>query len=258
MAELLFRLLVLLLADCLGSREQTDRTVLILSAAALATGNDTPQTMSLSSLFSLGAVFVLAQLALFGGATLTSAFLVTLPLPSVPSLRIISIDSSALFARSKKNKDNSWLQEFSIASGEIIDPYAVLKVARSASRSDIRQQYIQLSRRYHPDSTRMRNSDILPGNCNNMDEVRDQWERIKLSYEILTDPKRRKKFDRHSMIADPGEAVKRAAIDAALSGVTGVGKGIFNMGVFAVRSIANNAQIANEQRNATTDKNVNP
>lgn len=210
--------------------------------------------MSLSSLSALGAVFVLAHMTFFG-ATSTTAF-VTLPLPSVPSLRIISIDDSALFARSQKKEDNSWLQEFSIASGEIIDPYAVLKVARSASRSDIRQQYIQLSRRYHPDSTRMRNSDILPGKCNNLDEVRDQWERIKLSYEILTDPKRRKKFDRHSMIADPGEAVKRAAIDAALNGVTGVGKGIFNMGAFAVRSIANNAQIANE-RNATTDKNLN-
>jgi len=33
----------------------------------------------------------------------------------------------------------------------------------------------------------------------------------KLSYKILTDPKRRRKIDRHSMIADPCEAVKSAA-----------------------------------------------
>jgi DnaJ-domain-containing protein 1 len=87
------------------------------------------------------------------------------------------------------NNDNSnektsfWLKDFSIASGEVIDPYAVLKVARKADGSLIRQSYIEQSRRYHPDGARHRK--LLPGSCNSIEEVRDQWERIKLAYEIL-------------------------------------------------------------------------
>ena len=72
-----------------------------------------------------------------------------------------------------------------------------------------------------------------------------QWERIKLSYEILSNRKMRTRYDRNTVIADPSAAVKRAAVDAAGGAAVGVatyvgkgmfavGKGLFSMGAKAV------------------------
>jgi DnaJ-class molecular chaperone len=72
---------------------------------------------------------------------------------------------------------------------------------------------------------------------NNLDEVRDEWERIKLAYEILKDKKTRKRYDRHEMIVDPKAAIGRAASDAAWNGIKGLGKGMFDIGAFAVNQI---------------------
>jgi hypothetical protein len=77
-----------------------------------------------------------------------------------------------------------------------------------------------------------------PSLCsNNLEEVRDEWERVKLAYEILRDPRTRKRFDRHEVLADPGAAVGRAAAGAALSGLAGVGSGLFAVGAFAFGKI---------------------
>ena len=62
---------------------------------------------------------------------------------------------------------------------------------------------------------------------NNLDDVADHWERIKLSYEILMDSRTRIRYDRHEMIADPGAAMKRAALDTVGKGIRGMGKGLF-------------------------------
>ena len=131
------------------------------------------------------------------------------------------------------------LQEFSIASGEIINPYDILKVSRKATRDEIRASYIKQSRRYHPDAFRngKGNNNILPGSCNNLDDVRDQWERIKLSYEILSNPKTRRRYDRHDILSDPNAAMQRAIVNAAFDGISNVGKGIFGVGAFAVQAI---------------------
>lgn len=75
---------------------------------------------------------------------------------------------------------------------------------------------------------------------NDLDDVREEWERIKLSYEILSDKKTRQRYDRHAMIADPQGAMSRAAINAVGKGITGLGQGLFNVGVFAVRQMTNN------------------
>jgi DnaJ-class molecular chaperone len=133
---------------------------------------------------------------------------------------------------SKFGDDTFLLSGFKTASGEIINPYKVLKISRKATRDQVRQAYIGLSRRYHPDGAR--NRDLLPGSCNNLDDVRDQWERIKLSYEILSDKKMRMKYDREEALSDPGAAIKRAAVTAAVDGFVGLGKGIFDAGAFAV------------------------
>jgi len=134
---------------------------------------------------------------------------------------------------------NFWLQDFETATGEVINPYDVLKIKRSAELSDIKKSYRNLSRRYHPDAAMRR--DILPGKCNNMDDVREEWERIKLSYEILSNKRSRMKYDRHEMVKDPGEAMKRAALDAVGKGISGVGSGLWGIGSFALKKILKEA-----------------
>jgi DnaJ-class molecular chaperone len=71
---------------------------------------------------------------------------------------------------------------------------------------------------------------LISCHSNNQDEVRDQWERCKLAYEILSDNRIRKKYDRHEVIADPSSAFKRAAMDATGNAIKGVGTGMFNVG----------------------------
>jgi len=61
----------------------------------------------------------------------------------------------------EEDSKNFLLEEFSIHTGEIVNPYRTLKVSRDANRSDIRKAYIGLSKRYHPDGVRHR--EILPG-----------------------------------------------------------------------------------------------
>lgn len=125
--------------------------------------------------------------------------------------------------------DNKLLDDFRTSWGEFIDPYKTLKVNRDSPIKEVKKAYYSLSKRYHPDG-RYRFKGILPGSCNNMEEVRDEWERIRMSYEILSDKRLRKKYERNTAIADPQEAVKRAAMDAAWNGVTSVGKGVFDIG----------------------------
>jgi DnaJ-class molecular chaperone len=133
-----------------------------------------------------------------------------------------------------------WLDEFKAPCGEILDPYRTLKIRRQANSDEIKKAYRELSKRYHPDTQRFR--DVLPGSCNNLDDVRDEWERIKLSYEILRNPRSRKRYDRHEVLADPGAAVGRAvreaAIDAVGKGLSGIGSGIFKVGALALEKFS--------------------
>lgn len=128
------------------------------------------------------------------------------------------------------------LKQYATATGEIVNPYQILKVPRDAEKRVIRDAYRKLSKQYHPDRVRFR--EILPGKCNNFDDVRDEWERIQTSYEILSDEKTRKRYDRHEFVADPGAAIRRAAVGAAATGVSSIGKGLFSMGASAFERIA--------------------
>lgn len=130
------------------------------------------------------------------------------------------------------SKEKNWLMEdFRTADGKIIDPYLTLKLGRDASRTEIRNTYRNLSKKYHPDAVRYRT--IMPGNCDTLEDVRDEWERIKLSYEILSDKKLRLKYDRQSALNDPGKAIGRAAFDTVGWGVTLLVKGVFSIGKHA-------------------------
>lgn len=133
-----------------------------------------------------------------------------------------------LQAKIGTDTENFLLEEFKMYNGELLDPYQILSCHRSAERKEIREKYISLSRRYHPDV--VMHKDVLPGSCNNLEDVRDQWERIKMAYEILSNKRSRKRYDRHETISDPKAAMQRAAADAAGNAAKGLGKGIFNAG----------------------------
>lgn len=144
--------------------------------------------------------------------------------------RISSTGCAATRAReSDQAEETSFLMKgFSTASGEIVNPYKVLKVSRDASRIEIRKAYRKVSKRYHPDM--VRHKEILPGNCNNQDDVESEWERIQISYNILSEKKTRMQYDRHEVIANPGAALQRAVMGAAVAGIVGIGTSIFHVG----------------------------
>ena len=143
------------------------------------------------------------------------------------------------------------LRDFVMYNGEVLDPYSVLKISRRADTPTVKEAYRRLSRLYHPDARRYR--DILPGSCNNEVEVRDQWERINMSYRILSDPVQRRKYDRHEALADPGQALRRAAAQAAWSGVVTAGKGLWTVGSHAIMTLVQHAE---NVATITTTKNT--
>jgi len=128
----------------------------------------------------------------------------------------------------KVDEVNFLMKQFTTSSGEIVNPYKILKVPRKAERKEIREAYRSLSKKFHPDI--VRHSKYLPGNCKNHDDVEAHWERIQISYNILSEKKTRMQYDRHEMIHDPGAAMQRAMLGAAVSSVMGIGKGIFHVG----------------------------
>jgi len=122
------------------------------------------------------------------------------------------------------------LADFSTNSGELIDPYKTLKVSRTATTSEIKVSYRALMKKLHPDKQKFR--DILPGSCNSLDEVEEEFERVKIAYEILSNKKRRMQYDRNTAIADPGAAMARAATDATLNMVgAGISAGFEGLGM---------------------------
>ena len=153
---------------------------------------------------------------------------ISAPLPAATSSADAGDDSTS------SRLEKRLLDDFRIAGGEVVNPYRILNVSRNADRQEIKAAYRTLSRKYHPDGILQRNDGILPGRCNDMDDVREEWERIKLSYEILTDRKLRIRYDRNSALADPAAAVGRAALETIGWGLSGVGKGLVEVGKMAL------------------------
>ena len=72
------------------------------------------------------------------------------------------------------------------------DPYAVLGVDRKASADDIKKAYRKLARRYHPD----RNPDDTA--------AEERFKEVQAAYDILSDPDKRKQYDRGGIFFGTG------------------------------------------------------
>ena len=80
------------------------------------------------------------------------------------------------FGQRTASEASRFLADFRTANGEIIDPYRALKLPRSATLEEIKTRYRKLSRKLHPDA--VSTSGVLPGRCSNLDEVREEWEKV--------------------------------------------------------------------------------
>ena len=65
------------------------------------------------------------------------------------------------------------------------DPYAILGVAKSASDEDIRRAFRRLAKELHPD--------LNPANRARTEE---RFKKVSQAYELLSDPQKRRAFDR--------------------------------------------------------------
>ena len=103
------------------------------------------------------------------------------------------------------------LIDYKTSRGETLNPYAVLKVSQDATTKMIKQSYYKLSKTYHPDGRFYLFRDILPGNCETLQDVEYEWEKIKNAKDILTNNKTRVRYDRLMALLHPQDAILRSA-----------------------------------------------
>lgn len=56
-----------------------------------------------------------------------------------------------------------------------------------------------------------------------MEDVRNYWEKINFSYDVLSDVRMRARFDRNSALEDPGAALGRMVLSTMGWGIKSVG-----------------------------------
>jgi curved DNA-binding protein len=80
---------------------------------------------------------------------------------------------------------------------EFIDYYNVLGISRDASTEDIKKAYRKLARQYHPDT----NPDA---------QANKKFQQINEANEVLSDPEKRKKYDKYGKDWQHGDAYENA------------------------------------------------
>lgn len=91
------------------------------------------------------------------------------------------------------------------------DYYDVLGVSRSASEKEIRQAYRKLARQYHPD--------LNPHDK----QAEAKFKEIGQAYEVLSDPEKRKLYDRWGPDFEKYEQARKAGAGAGATGFGGAG-----------------------------------
>src|SRR3954454_3594861 len=81
---------------------------------------------------------------------------------------------------------------------EIVDYYKILGVDKNAGESDIKSAYRKLARKYHPD--------LNP----NDKEANKKLQQINEANEVLSDPEKRKKYDKYGKDWQHGEEFEKA------------------------------------------------
>ena len=69
--------------------------------------------------------------------------------------------SKTKFGQQTTSTEERFLTDFRTADGELVDPYKLLNIKRSATKIEIKESYRKLSRKLHPDAVQQ--SNILPG-----------------------------------------------------------------------------------------------
>eukprot|EP00815_Leptocylindrus_aporus_P010306 CAMPEP_0116065492 /NCGR_PEP_ID=MMETSP0322-20121206/9800_1 /TAXON_ID=163516 /ORGANISM="Leptocylindrus danicus var. apora, Strain B651" /LENGTH=174 /DNA_ID=CAMNT_0003551827 /DNA_START=262 /DNA_END=786 /DNA_ORIENTATION=- len=133
------------------------------------------------------------------------------------------------------------LADFRTDDGEILDPYEVLRVSRSATISEIKNKYRNMMKELHPDKVMHQRA----GRRSNPEEIQRQYHRVKHAYEILSSKKLRARYNRNSFIADPTESITKTAFSAVgdmlsvgFSGLQFVGGEVMKAGQEAISNVS--------------------
>jgi DnaJ-class molecular chaperone len=86
------------------------------------------------------------------------------------------------------------------------DPYQVLGVARDADQNAIKKAFRKLAKKLHPD--------LNPGNK----KVEQEFKEVNVAYDLLSDPKKRERFDRGEIDASGAERPERSFYRAYAEG----------------------------------------
>src|SRR3954463_15861003 len=81
---------------------------------------------------------------------------------------------------------------------DFIDYYKILEIDKNATDADIKKAYRKLARKYHPD--------LNPNDAN----AKKKFQQINEANEVLSDPEKRKKYDKYGKDWQHGEAYEQA------------------------------------------------